>query len=38
MLLIVIVWMFVSQMPFYKRFTERLKGKIFKKKMTGGAL
>jgi putative tricarboxylic transport membrane protein len=38
MLLIVIVWMFVSQMPFYKRFTERLKGKIFKKKMTGDAL
>jgi putative tricarboxylic transport membrane protein len=32
MLLFVIVWMFVSQTPFYKRFTESLKGKIFRKK------
>jgi putative tricarboxylic transport membrane protein len=31
-LLLVIVWMFVSQMSFYKRFTARLKRKIFKKK------
>ncbi|MBM4338408.1 MAG: transporter [Deltaproteobacteria bacterium] len=34
MLLLIIVWMFVSQMPFYKRFTAWLKGKIFKKKIT----
>ena len=34
MLLLTIVWMFVSQMPFYKRFTVWLKGKIFKKKPT----
>jgi putative tricarboxylic transport membrane protein len=31
-LLFIIVWMFVSQMPFYKRFTAWLKRKIFKRK------
>jgi putative tricarboxylic transport membrane protein len=33
MLLFLIVWMFISQMPFYKRFTVWLKGEIFKKKL-----
>jgi putative tricarboxylic transport membrane protein len=32
MLFLIIVWMFVSQMPFYKRFTVWLKSKIFKRK------
>ena len=31
-LLFIIVWMFVSQMAFYKRFTAWLKRKIFKRK------
>jgi putative tricarboxylic transport membrane protein len=34
MLFLIIVWMFVSQTPFYKRFTVWLRGKIFKKKPT----
>jgi putative tricarboxylic transport membrane protein len=33
-LLLIIIWMFVSQMPFYKRFTGWLRGKIFKKKLS----
>jgi len=35
-LLLAIVWMFVSQMSFYKRFEAWLKGKIFKRKPSEG--
>jgi len=38
MLLFIIIWMFVSQMPFYKRFTVWVRGKIFKKKLTENTL
>jgi len=34
MLLLTIVWMFASQTPHYKRFTEWMKSKLFKPKRT----